>query len=151
MFRIITLPFSSKEAGFSVKELNDFVRNKTGVKYQAELLKRGTHYYWSVFIFYEEELTDKPDLSFKYDYEQLMYAELKKWRNARAEKEGIPPYIIFTNNQLRAIIIAKCKTKESLRNIEGIGEIKSKNYGEETIEIVKSFLVEQDKNTEGTK
>ena len=149
MFRIITIPFSLKEEGFSEKELNNFVRNKKGVYYKAELIKTGKHYYWSVFLYYEEEISEKPELAFKYDYEKAMYIELKKWRNVRAEKEGIPPYIIFTNKQLKEIVIARCKTKESLKNIEGIGDIKSKNYGDETIEIVKCFLDDKDKKPTG--
>jgi superfamily II DNA helicase RecQ len=149
MFRIITVPFSLKEESFSDKELNDFVRNKQGVSYQARLIQISGHYYWSVFLHYEESLSAEKDLSFKYDYEQLMYSELKKWRNARAEKEGIPPYIIFTNNQLKEIVISKCNTKESLKNIEGIGDIKSKNYGDETIKIIKSFLEKKDEEPAG--
>ncbi len=145
MFRIITVPFSLKEEGFPDKELNDFVRNKKGVSYQARLIQRNGNYYWSVFLHYEESISSEKDLTFKHDYEHLMYSELKKWRNERAEKEGIPPYIIFTNNQLKEIVISKCKTKESLKNIEGIGEIKSRNYGDDTIDIVKSFLENQDK------
>ena len=37
MVRIITIPFSHREEGFSDKELNVFVRNKKGIQYQAEL------------------------------------------------------------------------------------------------------------------
>lgn len=140
MFRIITIPFSNRESGFSVKELNEFVRNKRGITYQAELMKTGGNYYWSVFIYYEEEISKKTEYEFKNDYEKQMYEELKKWRNARAEKEGIPPYIIFTNKQLKDIVKIKCESKESLKNVEGIGESKSGNYGSEVIEIVKSFL-----------
>jgi superfamily II DNA helicase RecQ len=140
MFRIISIPFSNREGGFSVKELNEFVRNKRGITYQAELMKTGGIYYWSVFIYYEEEVSKKTEYEFKNDYEKLMYEELKKWRNARAEKEGIPPYIIFTNKQLKDIVKIKCESKESLKNVDGIGESKSGNYGSEVIDIVKSFL-----------
>jgi len=134
MFRIITVPFSLKEESFSDKELNDFVRNKQGVSYQARLIQISGHYYWSVFLHYEESLSAEKDLSY-----------------ARAEKEGIPPYIIFTNNQLKEIVISKCNTKESLKNIEGIGDIKSKNYGDETIKIIKSFLEKKDEEPAGKK
>ena len=60
-------------------------------------------------FYYEEEVSEKAELVFKPAYEQLLYTELKKWRNARAEKEGIPPYIIFTNQQLKEIIISRDK------------------------------------------
>ncbi len=139
MFRIITIPFSNKEVGFSVKELNEFVCNKRGVSYQAELMKSGGNYYWSVFIHYEEEITNNVEYEFKNEQEKLIYEELKKWRNARAEKEGIPPYIIFTNKQLKDIVKIKCDTQESLKNISGIGESKSGKYGKEVIEIVASI------------
>ncbi len=36
MFRIITIPFSLKDEGFSDKVLNDFILNKKGVQYKAE-------------------------------------------------------------------------------------------------------------------
>jgi hypothetical protein len=77
MFRIITIPFSFKEEGFSDKELNDFIVNKKGIQYKAELIKINDKYYWSVFLTYEEEVSEKMEYKFKFDYEKAMYQKIK--------------------------------------------------------------------------
>jgi len=140
MFRIITIPFNSADNNFPEKELNEFVRNKKGYEYKVEFFRKSNNAFWTVFISYEKELTEKTEFKLEFDWQKKLYEEIRKWRNERAEKEGIPPYLIYTNNQVKEMIINKCLTKGSLKNIDGIGDKKCQEYGEETIEIVKSFL-----------
>jgi hypothetical protein len=36
--------------------------------------------------------------------EAELYDRLRAWRNSRAQTEGVPPYVLFTNRQLAAIL-----------------------------------------------
>ena len=146
IFKIITIPFSETDKGFSTEELNDFIRTKNGISYKAKLIKVNSKYYWTVFISYTEELSQKTEFELKYDYENKLYEELRKWRNSKAKEEGIPPYLIYTNNQMKEIIIKKCDSKTALQEINGIGEKKSKKYGKKTLKIVSSFLENKKEN-----
>ncbi len=146
MIRIFTIPFSHKDESFHSQELEDYIRSKRGCTYKAEFFKSGDCAYWTIFVNYEEDVSERSDLKLEKVYQQALYEELRQWRNIRAEKEGIPSYMIYTNNQIKEMIIRKCRSKESLKNIHGIGDKKCKEYGDETINILQSFLNEVSEN-----
>ena len=57
--------------------------------------------------------------------------ELKEVRVSLAKREGIKPYMIFTDRQLDAIIEAKPISERELAWIEGFDEEKAFKYGKE--------------------
>lgn len=64
---------------------------------------------------------------------------LKQWRNERANEDGLPPYMIAQNESLMQIAAAKIETIEDFLGIKGFGEKRAQKYGEEILEILKSF------------
>lgn len=144
-FRIITIPFDKNKEGFNYEELNEFVLNKENVKFNVEFFQSDQKSYWSVLLIYDKVIGIDSDIKFKHQYENVMYEELRKWRKERAEQDGVPPYIIFTNKQLRNLVINKCRTLEAMKNIEGIGEKKSELYSVDVFKIIKAYL-ENDNN-----
>lgn len=145
IFRIITIPFDKNSQGFNCEELNEFVLNKENVKFNVDFFQSDQKSYWSVLLTYDKVISKDSDMKFKHQYENVMYEELRKWRKERAEQDGVPPYIVFTNKQLRNLVINKCQTMEAMKNIEGIGEKKSEQYGVDVFKIIKVFL-ENDNN-----
>jgi superfamily II DNA helicase RecQ len=65
-----------------------------------------------------------------------LYAALRRWRNARAEADGKPPFIIFRNSQLADLARLRPATLADLRRVRGIGDGKSRDYGEELLALV---------------
>ncbi|MBN2488342.1 MAG: helix-turn-helix domain-containing protein, partial [Methanosarcinaceae archaeon] len=59
-----------------------------------------------------------------------MLERLKKLRKTIAEKENIPPYIVFADTSLRQMAAKLPKTRDDLLQITGVGEHKSKKYGD---------------------
>ena len=57
--------------------------------------------------------------------------ELKVVRVSIAKREGIKPYMVFTDRQLNAIIDAKPISERELSWIEGFDEEKALKYGKE--------------------
>lgn len=65
-----------------------------------------------------------------------LFARLRDWRKAAAEKEGVPVYAVLTNGQLAAIATKRPGTAAQLREVEGVGEAKAGRYGEAVLRVV---------------
>ena len=74
------------------------------------------------------------------ELEEKVFEKLKSWRLEMARSEGVPPYIIFNDNTLKALATERPIFLFELEDITGIGEVKLKKYGEELIEVINSTL-----------
>jgi superfamily II DNA helicase RecQ len=63
----------------------------------------------------------------------------RAWRKERAEKDGVPVYIIGTNKELVNIVKTVPASLEALKGIKGFGKAKIQKYGKEIIEIINIF------------
>lgn len=72
------------------------------------------------------------------DVENLTIA-LKKFRLDQSRAEGIKPYYIFNDAQMKDLIEKNPSTKEQLLEISGFGKVKVEKYGDEILEILKKF------------
>lgn len=59
-----------------------------------------------------------------------LFAELKILRREQAEKENVPPYVIFSDASLMELSTYFPQTKEELNEISGFGAFKIEKYGE---------------------
>ena len=66
-----------------------------------------------------------------------LFDNLRLWRKDRAMKDGIKPYIIFSDATLIEITNKHPKNKEELLSIRGMGEKKFEKYGEELLGLMK--------------
>lgn len=57
-------------------------------------------------------------------------------RKNLAKKEGVDPYIIYTNEQLDNLLKALPKTKDELINVKGFGEKKIEKFGDMILSII---------------
>jgi ATP-dependent DNA helicase RecQ len=57
-------------------------------------------------------------------------------RRQFAEKENVPPYIIFSDTTLRELARVRPSTLERMRLVYGIGEMKLRAYGEPFLELI---------------
>lgn len=72
-----------------------------------------------------------------------LYSSLKKWRNEKAEKAGVPIFHIILQTALNEISSKLPVTPDELKKIKGIGKKKIETYGEEILAIVKTYCDEQ--------
>ena len=68
--------------------------------------------------------------------ERRLFDALRRWRNERAQREGRPAYVLLTNRQLAALAERRPTDLAGLREIEGIGEAKLRDLGEEILAIL---------------
>jgi ATP-dependent DNA helicase RecQ len=65
-----------------------------------------------------------------------LFEALRAWRRDAASTGSVPPYVIFHDATLAAIVAAKPANLEALGRISGIGEAKIKRYGAEVLAVV---------------
>ncbi|PID26821.1 MAG: DNA helicase RecQ [Candidatus Cloacimonadota bacterium] len=75
-------------------------------------------------------------------YDNKLFETLRKLRTEIAEKENLPPFVIFSDAVLREISTHLPTDKDGMLNVKGVGEKKLKSYGEIFIGVVKKYLVE---------
>ncbi|HRK57296.1 MAG TPA: RQC domain-containing protein, partial [Burkholderiaceae bacterium] len=68
-----------------------------------------------------------------------LYERLRAWRTALAKSRGIPAYVIFHDDTLRAIASARPSSLAALRTISGVGDKKLEHYGSEVLEQISTL------------
>ena len=74
--------------------------------------------------------------------DQVLMGKLKDLRKKIADKKSIPPYVIFQDPSLNEMTFRYPTTFEELVTIFGVGEGKAKKYGEEFLELISLYVVE---------
>lgn len=63
-----------------------------------------------------------------------VFSRLREWRKGMAEQEGVPVYVVFTNEQLAEMVKKRVSTKAGLKEIEGVGDARVEKYGAAVLE-----------------
>jgi ATP-dependent DNA helicase RecQ len=63
---------------------------------------------------------------------------LRAWRLGVAREHGVPAFVVFHDGTLEIIAALKPGTREALRGVSGVGEVKLERYGEALLEVVRS-------------
>jgi len=72
------------------------------------------------------------------DTESPLWQALRQWRLETARSEGVPPYVIFHDATLAAIVESRPRSLDELATISGVGEHKLARYGEAVIQALES-------------
>ncbi|MFE2072677.1 DNA helicase RecQ [Streptomyces misionensis] len=67
------------------------------------------------------------------------FEALRTWRTGQAREQGVPPYIIFNDATLRAIVSQMPRSIRELATVSGVGEKKLATYGEEVLAVLASL------------
>ena len=65
-----------------------------------------------------------------------VFSRLRDWRKSVAEKEGVPVYVVLTNEQLAQMVQKKVSSKTGLMEIEGVGDARVEKYGESLLALL---------------
>jgi ATP-dependent DNA helicase RecQ len=69
-------------------------------------------------------------------YEQTMWDALRAVRTQLARQQGVPPYVVFHDATLLAMLRALPTTEDELATISGVGEAKLKRYGRDFLAVI---------------
>jgi ATP-dependent DNA helicase RecQ len=71
-----------------------------------------------------------------------LFEELRKVRKEIAEKENVPPFVIFADTALKDMCVKQPQSKEEFLTVTGVGQNKLEKYGEQFIEAITDYLVQ---------
>jgi superfamily II DNA helicase RecQ len=123
-------------------ELNAFLKAHRIVNVEKKMIdgERGTG--WLFLVEYGDgkaqqssgPKVDYAELFNKQDY--ALFEKLRKLRKEVAEKEGLPVYAVFNNDNLVAMVKKRVATLKDLGAIPGVGESRVKKYGDAFIKVI---------------
>lgn len=151
-YRIFSVSALYPQTGES--ELNAFCASHRVASVDKALIQDGANSYWSFCVGYHDG-SDKSPVTRKgrIDYKEVLdeadfalFARLRSLRKALAEREGVPAYALFTNEQLAEMVTKRISSLEELQTIDGIGETKTKKYGKDFLTQLKQGLTKQEGN-----
>jgi ribonuclease D len=76
----------------------------------------------------------------------VLYAQLRTWRNKKAEETGVPVYLIFSQKALFQMSTLLPVTTDSLFAINGFGHKKVEQFGAEILAIIQKYCTENNLN-----
>ncbi len=137
--KLFVLPI--KNLGGAEAEMNGFLRGHRVLVVKKEFVPDGENSFWTFCVEYLDGAgagASPPGSKLpKVDYKEVLkpeefevFSRLRDWRKAVAEKEGVPVYVVLTNEQLAQMVQKKVNTKTGLKEIEGVGEARVEKYGE---------------------
>ena len=65
-----------------------------------------------------------------------LFERLREWRTDQAREQVVPPYVVFNDNTLRALAVARPGDEAALLAVRGIGPAKAERYGEALLELL---------------
>jgi superfamily II DNA helicase RecQ len=120
----------------SADELNQFCAGRKVIDLERQFVAAGGNSFWSICVCYQEAQDISKNRKGKVDYREVLnekdfalFVTLRSLRKEQAEKEGVPPYALFTNEQLAEMIRRNVSTLHGLSEIKGVGEAKMDKYG----------------------
>ena len=65
-----------------------------------------------------------------------LYDALRSWRKSRADQDGVPAFVVFSDRTLVALAQARPADIDALFTVFGIGAAKRDRYGQEVLEVI---------------
>jgi ATP-dependent DNA helicase RecQ len=75
-------------------------------------------------------------------HDPLLFELLRKKRKQLADEAQVPPFVIFSDRTLTEMAAWLPRSKESLLQIHGIGQVKEKRYGSVFLDIIRRYCAE---------
>lgn len=150
--RVVTLRFAPNLGAFDDRPLTEFARDKDVLSLREHFFSVGDLPHLACLLTYDDRepparegapSAEAPrtsptplhgdvgaavaDLSAD---DRSLFGRLREWRTTRSRKEGVPPYVLFTNRELLAIVRERPASAHALQSIDGIGPGKVERYGE---------------------
>ena len=76
--------------------------------------------------------------------DEALMKMLQDLRKKVSKKLGVPPFVVFQEPSLEDMSLKYPITFDELSNVHGVGEGKAKKYGNEFIELIKRYVIDND-------
>jgi len=71
--------------------------------------------------------------------ERALFETLRERRRALAREQDVPPYVIFNDKTLRAMVEHRPQTPSEFRALHGVGDVKLDRYGDTFLSVIQKF------------
>ena len=71
--------------------------------------------------------------------DEKLFESLRSLRAEIARKEGVPPYIVFSDKSLVHMCVIRPVNINEMLSVGGVGEFKFEKYGERFLEVIRSW------------
>ena len=139
-FKTFMLPASGSEQ--TEENLNVFLRTHRIVSVRSEFVSGETPA-WCVLVEYVVQNEPNAKQAGKVDYMKVLapdefavFSRLREIRKELAAKDGVPPFVVFTDEQLAAIVKQKPSNIGQFTAIQGIGQAKAEKYWNEVEKVL---------------
>ena len=143
--RVITLAFSEALGGFPEGALQQALSGQEVLEVREHFFTQSGRAHLALVCLLGGEAAHGPrpmsppgedpskDLS---PEQQLLYRDVRRWRNERAKAEGIPNYLILRNRQIAEICRTLPRSLAALKEIEGLGEATCEKFGRDLLALI---------------
>ncbi len=83
--------------------------------------------------------TRRRQVTFSTQKQEALWHALRKCRREIAEKQNVPPYIIFPDTTLIEMVDHQPQTPEQLSHVSGVGTVKLERYGDAFLEVLSDY------------
>jgi superfamily II DNA helicase RecQ len=137
-FEFIQIPANGQ--GSAKEELNKLLRSGRIASVRKEFVGNGEDSFWAFCVEYLDGTPGAAKLDTgrggpRIDYKEVLdeaqfevFSRMRELRKVLAEKEALPSYSIFTNEQLAAMVKGKVETAEAMASIPGVGAARMEKY-----------------------
>ena len=142
--KLFLLPI--KNVAAAETEMNAFLRSHRVLAVKKEFVVDGENSFWTFCVEYLESGPASTSAANaggrpKVDYKEVLkpeefevFSRLREWRKDAAEKEGVPVYVVFSNEQLAEMVRKRVGNKTQLNQIDGVGDARVEKYGAAVLE-----------------
>jgi len=131
-------------------EVSRFLASHRILTIDRKLVDDGPASYWAICVTYQQASEPSPAKYSKTDYRDLLseedfaiYARLRNLRKELAQREAVPAYAIFTNEQLATIVRERVSSVEQLGAISGVGTSKVQKYGDAMLALARQAFTSE--------
>lgn len=118
--------------------LNALLNSARVLSVDREFVADGANSFWSICVQHQttnqrgsvtgrKQQVDYRDVLSPEDF--AVFVRLRELRKQIATEEAIPPYSVFTNEQLAQMVQNRVSTQAQLKDIDGVGEARTTKYG----------------------
>lgn len=128
------------------RELNQFLRGQRVLAVEKRFYQNGAgDGYWTFCIEYLEraEGGEPAFTGSKVDYKEVLppeefavFSKLRAVRKERADAERLPPFALFSNEQLAEMVRKRVANREQLGQVKGVGEARLEKYGDVVLTVL---------------
>ncbi len=148
--KIYVLPI--KNVAPAEEELNRFLRGNRILAVTKEFVYNGENSFWCIAVEFLEPAISVGGVAparkgERVDYREVLsdgefrvFAHLRDLRKEIANKEAVPVYAVFTNEQLAEMARRLPRSKAALAQINGIGDAKTQKYGQSFLDRIDMIL-----------